>query len=217
MKILVLTDDYWHPGEVVERGLAFLQDEFELDFVRDAKDILYPELLDRYPLIINAKMNEISCANRTPWFDHLPEVQVKDFEAYVRSGHGFLGLHAGNSYFWDKEDENPYCRFIGCAFVRHPDRCDIEVRPEGTHPITDGAVPFRIHDEHYEIDHLLPDAQVILRSTSETGGTQVAGYVHTLGEGRMCSLIPGHVLSVFDDPTYRTILRRAIRWCVKEL
>ena len=27
MKVLVLCDDKWHPAEVVERGLAFLEEE----------------------------------------------------------------------------------------------------------------------------------------------------------------------------------------------
>ena len=46
MKILVLCDDKWHPAEVVEKGMAFLTEEgFELDFVKDAKDILTPEML----------------------------------------------------------------------------------------------------------------------------------------------------------------------------
>lgn len=56
MKILILCDDKWHPAEVVERGLAFLVEEgHALDFIRDAKDILTPAFLGRYPVVINAK------------------------------------------------------------------------------------------------------------------------------------------------------------------
>lgn len=51
-------DDFWHPGEVIERGLQFLKDDGHiLDFVRDAKDILTPDMLAEYPLFINARMN----------------------------------------------------------------------------------------------------------------------------------------------------------------
>lgn len=67
MKILVLCDDKWHPAEVVEKGMAFLTEEgFELDFVKDAKDILTPEMLRRYPLIVNAKGNVLNCGNDAP-------------------------------------------------------------------------------------------------------------------------------------------------------
>ena len=70
MKILILCDDKWHPAEVVERGLAFLAEEgHALDFVRDAKDILTPAFLGRYPVVINAKGNALTGANDAPWFE----------------------------------------------------------------------------------------------------------------------------------------------------
>lgn len=215
MKILITIDDFWHPGEVVKRGLDFLNDEFEIDFVSDAKDILTPDFINRYDMMINAKMDEINSANQTPWFDEIADLGVEDLRKYVSDGHGFLSLHAGNSYFWDKN--RAYCEFNGCAFVNHPPRCDIKVYSKTSHPIIDGVGEFMIRDEHYEVDHILPDVTVILESTSKTGGTQVAGYVHTLGEGRMCSLMPGHILSVFESKEYQEIIRRAIRWCLKEI
>lgn len=82
MKILVLCDDKWHPAEVVEKGMAFLTEEgFELDFVKDAKDILTPEMLRRYPLIVNAKGNVLNCGNDAPWFDNgVTEVGPKELK-----------------------------------------------------------------------------------------------------------------------------------------
>lgn len=44
MRILVIGGDYWHPFEVVRRGLAGLPGA-EFDFVEDAKDILTPSML----------------------------------------------------------------------------------------------------------------------------------------------------------------------------
>ena len=215
-KILVTCDDYWHPGEVVERGLSFLSDEYELDFVKDAKDILTPSMLADYSLIINAKMDEINASNQTPWFDDIAELKVCDIAEYIKKGNGFLSLHAGNSYFWDKNRE--YCELNGCAFVTHPPRCTISVeKTDVSHPITEGIETFEIRDEHYEVDHVIPEAQIILKSTSSAGGTQVAGYVHTLGDGRMCSLMPGHILSVFENKEYQKVIRNAIKWCIKEI
>jgi len=214
MKILVLCDDYWHPGEVIERGLDFLKDEHELDFVCDAKDILTPEFIRRYDLLICAKMNEINASNRTPWFDRsVAELQVSDLRDYVREGHGYLALHAGSAFYWDRESDREYCEFLGCAFVQHPPRCTIREKMKGTHPITDGVAPFTIRDEHYMIDHLAPDMQVIMESTSEAGGTQVGAFVRTMGDGRICTLVPGHIASVFENPEYRKMIRRAILWC----
>ena len=100
MKILVLCDDKWHPAEVVEKGMAFLTEEgFELDFVKDAKDILTPEMLRRYPLIVNAKGNVLNCGNDAPWFDNgVTEVGPKELKNYVEQGGGFLSIHSGNSF-----------------------------------------------------------------------------------------------------------------------
>ena len=212
MKILIACDDYWHPGEVIERGLCFLKDcGHELDFVRDAKDILTPEMLAEYPLFVIAKGNQIGGANQNAWFEAgVSEVQVGDIENYIRSGHGLLALHAGNAYFWNESEE--YCRMVGCAFVTHPPRQAVTVRPVTAHPITEGIPEFVIRDEHYAVDHLAGDAQVLFESTSDTGGTQVAGYVRHMGAGRLCSLMPGHILSVFQNETYREIIKRAVEW-----
>ena len=167
-------------------------------------------MLFEYDLMINAKMNQLTGSNQYPWFDGDAEVQVKELEAFVRSGRGFLAIHAGNSYFWNETEE--YCRFNGCAFVKHPPRCEVTVRPVGEHPITTGVGEFRVRDEHYEVDHLAKDAQLLLESVSEAGGTQVAGYVRQIGAGRLCALLPGHALSVFQNEMYKRLIRQAVLW-----
>lgn len=64
IKVLVLCDDVWHPGEVIERGLEDLQDcRFHFDFVRDAKDILTEDMLEKYPVIMNCKSNNLHAGN----------------------------------------------------------------------------------------------------------------------------------------------------------
>ena len=40
MKLLVISDDFWHPAEVVERGMASLNDRYDITYVRCARDIL---------------------------------------------------------------------------------------------------------------------------------------------------------------------------------
>lgn len=214
MNILVLCDDYWHPGEVIRRGLSFLSDEHNLDFVEDAKDILTPEFIRRYDVIVNAKMNELKGSNRNPWIgESIVEVQVPDLDEYVKEGHGFIALHGGNAWYWDHDVDRAYCEFVGNAFVKHPPRCEISMQPVGKHPITDGIQPFTVRDEHYELDHLADDITVLMEGTSETGGKQVAAYVRKSGQGRICVLVPGHILSVFENPAYRQMIRQAIDWC----
>ena len=216
MKILITCDDVWHPAEVIEKGLDFLKKEgHELHFIKDAKDILTPEYIRRYPLWINAKMDQIGSFNQHVWFEEgIAELGVRDAEAYVQNGGGVLALHAGCSYFLNASAE--YCRLLGCAFVKHPPRCPVTVRPVSAHPITSGVTEFTLRDEHYEIELLAEDAKIILQSTSESGGTQTAGYVRQLGKGRICALTPGHILSVFDHPMYQKIIRQAVLWAAGE-
>ena len=107
------------PAEVVERGLAFLAEEgHALDFVRDAKDILTPEVLQGYPVVINAKGNVLTGANDAPWFEAgVTEAGPEELREYVEAGGGFLSLHAGNSF--KAEENRAYTDFVGNSFVKH--------------------------------------------------------------------------------------------------
>ena len=70
MKVLVICDDMWHPGEVVERGLQSLSGEgYTFDVVKTAKDILTPEKLTQYDALLIAKSNNVNAANTAPWFE----------------------------------------------------------------------------------------------------------------------------------------------------
>ena len=212
MKILFLCGDKWHPAEVLIRGLSDLAPgEIEFDFVEDAKDILTPELLKDYPVIINAKCDQLTAANDAGWFDEgVTEVMPADLKAYVEAGGGFIALHSGNSFF--REGNQDYIGFVGNYFVRHPARCPVTVTPIGDHPIIRGIEPFTVRDEHYQIEVIAKDADIFLESTSETGGRQVAGYTRLIGDGRLCVLTPGHILGVFQDESFRKILKNAIHW-----
>jgi type 1 glutamine amidotransferase len=208
--ILVLCDDFWHPAEVIERGMGSIKTEdYAFDFVHDAKDILYPEMLERYPAIINCKSNVLTGANTAPWFDQVAEVGVGDLEAYVKNGGGFLSLHAGNTA---RKDE-PYGLFVGNYFVGHPPRCAIEVEITGSHPILRGVENFSIRDEHYQLEVIAGDTVELFRTRSETGGNQIGGYVRNLGKGRLCVMTPGHILSVWEHRSYQRLILNALDWC----
>ena len=216
ISVLVLCDDYWHPAETIQRGLqGFGQDEFQLDFVMNARDMLSVEMLQDYPVIMNCKGNQMTAANRNSWLgDGIAEVGVEELETYVRNGGGFLSVHSGNSF--TQKDCKSYTDFVGNSFVKHPPRCEIEVVVKKAHPVTKNIHNFVIRDEHYELEHIADDAEILLESISETGGTQVAGYVRTMGNGKICMLSPGHILSVWENESFRQLLKNALKWCAEK-
>lgn len=213
MKVLLICDDLWHPAEVLERGLGCLAaDGYELDFVKTAKDILTPEMLRRYPVIINAKGNSVNAANNEPWFEEtVTEVMPEDFKEYIEQGGGFIALHAGNTY--RKETQKAFSDLIGNSFLGHPLRCPVTVKPVGSHPVLSGVESFTERDEHYQIGDLAQDIDVFLETESKPGGTQVAGYSRSIGEGRLCVITPGHTLAMLENKNFRRLLENAIEWC----
>ncbi len=216
MNILVLCGDEWHPAEVVIRGLKGLEQYgFTFDFVEDAKDILTPDMLNNYPVIMNCKSDDLTNGNVHTWFDRgVTEVMPADFEAWVRAGGGFLSVHAGAAFHED--DTSGYKEFLGCWFIKHPPRCTVEVKLCAEHPVTAGVKNFTIRDEHYELGMLAQDAQLLCTTHSASGGEQVGGYVRQMGQGRICMLAPGHILSVWEHPEYQKMLVNALRWCAGE-
>lgn len=216
MKVLVICDDIWHPAEVICKGIKELDSsKYQFDIVMSAKDILTPELIGEYPVIINAKGNAINAANCAPWFEPtVTEVGPGEFLEYVEAGGGFISLHAGNTFGADSCKE--YCDFVGNSFVTHPLRCPVTVCVTKMHPITEGVENFTERDEHYQLDHFADDMEVFLETESEPGGRQVAGYTRNLGEGRLCVLTPGHTLAVWKNKNFQTLLMNAIDWCAQK-
>lgn len=215
VNVLLLCDDLWHPVEVIKRGIEDLQNkEFYFDIVCTAKDILTPEFISNYPVIVNCKGGAISAANSDPWFeDGVTEVGIKEFADYVKAGGGFLSVHAGNTVGLETRE---YVDFVGNNFAGHPPRCEVQVTVEKEHPVTEGVTDFVIRDEHYALCDLAEDIDVFLKASSEKGGTQIAGYTRELGEGRICVLTPGHTLGVWQDENFRKLLFNAIRWAMRK-
>ena len=216
-KILVLCDDLWHPAEVIEKGLAARQDErFEFDIIKAAKDILTPERIAKYRLIICCKSNSVIAANNAPWFEPgVTEVCPKEFEDYIKVGGGFLAVHSGLAYTRERNSE--YVDLVGSIFRGHPPRCTVNLHvTEPEHPILEGISDFTIRDEHYNMEMVCDDAEIFMESTSEKGGRQPAGYTRVMGKGRLCALTPGHTLDVWENASFKKLFTNAMEWCLQE-
>lgn len=213
MKVLFICDDIWHPAEVIKMGLeSWKQEKYEFDVIMTAKDILTPELLREYPVIVNAKGNAVNAANCAPWFEEgVTEVCPEEFKRYVEGGGGFLSLHAGNTFM--EGSDAGYCDFAGNSYKTHPLRCPVAVRPVKTHPITEGFSGYTEREEQYVLNILAEDIDVFLETETEEAGKQIAGYTRRIGKGRLCVLTPGHTLAVWKNAGFQKLLGNAIDWC----
>lgn len=215
MNVLVLCDDLWHPAEVIELGLAALNaPELHFTVVKTAKDILTPEYIARFPVILCCKSDSVNAANQAPWFEEgVTEVGPAEFEAYIQNGGGFLAVHSGNV----SKEGSAYSRLVGNYFVGHPPRCQVEVKMTAPHPIAEGVGDFSIRDEHYNIQVVDEDAEIFCETESATGGTQTGGYTKKIGDGTLCVLTPGHTLSVWENKAFQRLLLNAIHYCAREV
>ena len=67
MRVLLLCDDYWHPGQVPIDGVAPLKEQgFTFDVITDA-GAFKPETLSGYPVVLLSKCDEVSQSNRASW------------------------------------------------------------------------------------------------------------------------------------------------------
>lgn len=222
--ILVICGDIWHPTEVIKAGFSYLTDFYpHITFVEDAKDMLTAQDLAQYDLVVCCKGNHVTSGNSTPWFEEgVNELTPADFEAYVKNGGGFLSVHAGASFADTFQEEHllkpcrEYIDFVGCRFLWHPARCEVTYKVCKEHPVTAGVKDFCERDEHYQIDMTAEDAVVLMESTSADGAPMPAAYVREMGQGRLCNLIPGHVLNVWKNPEFQKLLVNAINWCMKK-
>lgn len=219
MKVLLLADDLWHPGETVRYGLNFLVEKgYTLDLIMDAKDIVTPELLKEYDAVIIAKGNALNGANsKAPWFeDGITWVDPNGYKKYVEEGGAILFLHAGTTYNINRCPD--MANVLGTSFISHPPQCPVDFKVTNPdHPIMKGVTDFTFpQDEHYQLD-ILNDELDIFAETISSAGAQPAGMTRTYGDGRICILTPGHNAFAINVPGFQTVVINALDWITKKI
>ena len=206
MRVLVLCDDHWHPASTVRQGLSPLADQgYEFEWLADAREWSAGRM-DSFPLVILSKSNNVSAADDSNWVTSDVETA---FLKYVCHGNGLLVIHSGTAGY----QQCPTLRgLMGGVFLQHPAQCAVTVRPQAGHPLTVGASPFTVTDEHYFMQLDDENASVFMTSQSD-GGTQPAGWTRSEGAGRVCVLTPGHNVEVWLHPAYQVLLSNALHWC----
>ena len=146
---------------------------------------------------------------------------------FVRSGHGFVGVHSATDTLYDWPD---YRTLIGGYFDGHP--WHQSVRIDVTDP-SDALVSFlgrafQINDEIYQIrDFDEQGSRVLLRLDEKSVDLHREG-VHqrpygwplawrrSYGQGRVFYTALGHEQAVWRDARYQQLLLNAIRWGIDD-
>ena len=207
MKIPVLLDDYYHPGEVIEYGLNKLSDTHDFEYYYDGSTFDFSTLSD-YRLIILTKSNVIDRNHKEPFMGQ-PEVDA--LLKFVRNGGALLALHAGTTSF---ENYPEIKALIGGRFDHHPDPLPVHCVPQKGHFMTEGIPEYVFTDEHYHLN-MTDDVDIFMTTVSDHG-EQPGGWIRHEGQGRVCVLTPGHYKEVFDEPSYQLQIRKCIAWCLDE-
>jgi len=145
---------------------------------------------------------------------------------FVRSGHGFIGIHSATDTFYTWPD---YLDLVGGYFNGHPwhQAVTIEVVDPGDPLVAFLGNLLQIEDEIYQIsDFDYRGSHVLLRldqssvDLSKTGVHQrfygwPLAWTRFYGQGRVFYTALGHEASVWQDPRYQRILTNAILWSMR--
>ena len=263
MRVLLLCDDRFHPGDIPIRGVEPLKEKgITIDVIQNGQDF-NPGRLKDYAVVIMSKCDHISMEDRTSW---KTDAIQDSFVEYVENGGGLLVTHSGTVA---GKHTGKLDRLIGCRFVSHPNQCPVTVLPSFSdnfdtmhvvhqsypknagfshildtmpevhqgyvknavkpHPVMEGVEMFIETDEHYNIEILTNDIEIIAAAYAPPqgeeskyesepyfntpGGIYPAAYVRTQGKGKVCVLTPGHNLEVWQNPNFQRLLENALRWC----
>ncbi|MCL2286058.1 MAG: ThuA domain-containing protein [Firmicutes bacterium] len=230
MRVLLFCNDFHHPGEVPIKGMEPLREKgYKIDVISDTANFDAAVIFE-YDAVIMSKCDHISRENKDSW--KTPQVQAA-FVEFVEKGGGLLVTHNGTVPGSDSDakgnDTTVLDRLAGCHFVSHPNNCPVTVAPLKPHPIVEGVELFCEVDEHYRLEILADDIDVIAAGYAPAQGDPAkyetepyfnypeciapSVFVRTQGKGSVCVLTPGHGLNVWHNPQFQKMLENALNWC----
>ena len=141
-----------------------------------------------------------------------------------RKGVGLVALHHMMGAY---PDWPQYRRIVGAKyFLKETDGnrastykhdIDMNVHIEDTsHPITRGMSDFQIHDEGYKYCGFEKNNHVLF-TTEHPDCDKTIGWVRNVGKAKVCGIMLGHDSHAYENPNYRKLVARAIRWTAGRL
>lgn len=181
-----------------------------------AHELFKPEAAAQYDVLVFYDM----------WPDIAEEARA-NLVKLLKQGKGLVALHHCLASYptWDE-----YTKIIGGKFYLQPHTEGGVEKPASTyrhgvrftvhiadpnHPVTRGLEDFEIEDETYGQFDVHPQVQPLLTTDEPTSGRTI-GWAHTYGKSRVVYLQLGHDHLAYENPSYRRLVRQAIRWTAEK-
>jgi type 1 glutamine amidotransferase len=221
-RLLYFTHSAGYRHEVIPLSQAIVQQlgqdsgAFTVTATEDVA-VFTPENLRRYGAVMFYTTGEIPFS----------PAQKAAFLDFVRSGHGFIGVHSATDTFYAWPD---YLALTGGYFNNHPwhQRVTIDV-VDPANPLVGFLGPsLQIADEIYQIgDFDYRRSRVLLRLDPASVDLAAGGVIRRFygwplawtrayGRGRVFYTALGHDASVWRDPRYQRLLTNAVLWALRK-
>ena len=154
-----------------------------------------------------------------PAVTNWPAATRAAFLDFVRSGKGFVSVHAGSSSFYNWPE---YQQLVGGSWklgqTGHGPRHEFTVKlAAGNYPITRGLTNFVTTDELWHRTALQTNIEVLATAYSApewkgTGQDEPIAFRAAFGQGRCFNLLLGHDAKAMDAAGFQQLLRRGTEW-----
>lgn len=212
-RVLIFSKTAGYHHASIPAGIAAIQklgaeNNFKVDTTTDAS-LFTKKNLKKYAAVI--------FLNTTG--DVLNDEQQAAFEKYIRSGKGFMGIHAAT----DTEYDWPwYNQLVGAYFKSHPKQqhADLTI-VDPTHASTKHLPEtWKRFDEWYNFKSMQPGLQVLIKideksySGGENGDFHPMAWYHEFDGGRAFYTEFGHTDESYADPLFLQHLLGGIQYAI---
>ncbi len=182
---------------------------FDVDTTTDAAKFTYDNLKQYAAVIFLSTTGDV-----------LNDAQQAEFEHYIKSGGGFVGVHSATDteYNWTW-----YGNLVGAYFKNHPDHQQDAVLHivDSNFPATKGLPKeWTRKDEWYNFKWIEPGLHILITIDEKTytggnnGDYHPMSWYHYFDGGRAFYTALGHTDESYSDPTYLKHLLGGIEWAM---
>ena len=211
--VLVITETKGWVHDSIESGLKLIQNignknNFNVYHSDNSSVITYKNLKEIKTIIFLNTTEEI-----------LTDVEQKVMESFIKSGKGFVGVHAAadTEYNWQW-----YGKLVGAYYRNHPEVMNGKILTIN-HKITNHLdSEWEIEDEWYNFDYVNYDINILLHLDEDSyiGGEHPdyhpITWYHEYDCGRSFYTGLGHTKEVYDDERFIKLLEKGILYASYE-